>query len=1098
MKPSTLFWCATALAACANVSTPSQTEAARLGEARDLMSGDPDRALRITDELLADNPGLLEARVLAAQGSRMLALDPGRGQSEMFLRDAVTQLERVVDSSDGAPATWQLLAECRFDLGDFEGAAEAALQAAEALRRDENADRERLAAAARLAADAELRTFIAARQLERESGEPDHRGIVPPSRANAELATRAAAHYAAAGRYFPAEAATQTALLCEWLDDTSGAMRELERGIANHPDQAAIHDAYVALLTRLGQREALVGSYRRLAESRPDAPVLRWHYGRALYLRADDRRGQGDFQGAIAGYDNSKAAFGEYAATSPSFADNANQWIALCELAAARCDVEIGDLAGAQRRLFAADAASPAASAYDEAGIPQLVDTFGGHYQGAIAAISAACAERGEDALEATLAFNEAVLERHPDRFGFVYNNAALAARDLGVKRQNAGDDAAAVALWEKSYRYYEKAVELWPDDARTVNDCGLMLVYHLHRDYGRARECFDRAIALGEARLQEMGEDADPQARESVEEAVGDAWQNIAVLLAEQGAPFADYRQFCERAVQYYPHQQREAAAMLRTGGRVTDAAGQPLQGGGKEEFEKAEPEIRKKAEAGDYDGALTLLDKIAKDCKDYGPFQALRGECNLKLAIQARDAGRNGVEFFFQDAATALKRAIELDDAPMAPRVALAQCHYELSDFDNAAKVASEALLHMQSLGGGLMTDFFALHTVRANAAARVYARQKGAGEDPQELLTSARASFRVLEEQDRLDATLTDLWATTELWAGAPVQAVQIYARALEKNPDDQALLGKLVDTAGNNGQAEAALEALKDRKDATGLWYLGKAHYLMAAQQRERQQNDDAVKSLNAAAKAFGASMAQNAGYRASCERWIAMCLGKKGCIAFRANDLENAQKLLLEAVQLCPEALDDDLGLSESIKFGLASVADRYYRDQQLDKVEAVYRAAAEAASSDVFLLNNAGLFARDYGNQLEQAGKADQAREMYEQSYKAYDRARRLDPTNVRLRNDYALIAIYYLERDWDEVKQVLDAAIADGEAQLRDNPPEDRGERQNLDEAVGDCYENLALWHLKHSKDAKAAKAAAEKSQEHYPGQRRPGARRH
>ena len=45
---------------------------------------------------------------------------------------------------------------------------------------------------------------------------------------------------------------------------------------------------------------------------------------------------------------------------------------------------------------------------------------------------------------------------------------------------------------------------------------------------------------------------------------------------------------------------------------------------------------------------------------------------------------------------------------------------------------------------------------------------------------------------------------------------------------------------------------------------------------------------------------------------------------------------------------------------------------------------------------------------------------------------------------------------------------------------------------------AVGDCYENLALWHLKHSKDAAAAKAAAKKSQDYYPGGRRPGARRH
>jgi hypothetical protein len=99
---------------------------------------------------------------------------------------------------------------------------------------------------------------------------------------------------------------------------------------------------------------------------------------------------------------------------------------------------------------------------------------------------------------------------------------------------------------------------------------------------------------------------------------------------------------------------------------------------------------------------------------------------------------------------------------------------------------------------------------------------------------------------------------------------------------------------------------------------------------------------------------------------------------------------------------------------------------------------------------------------------------------------------------NVRLRNDCALIAIYHLERDWELSKQLLDSAIEDGQRQLRDDPPDEEDKRQQLEEAVGDCYENLALWHLKHGEDAAAAKAAAQQSMRHYPGERRPGARRH
>ena len=59
--------------------------------------------------------------------------------------------------------------------------------------------------------------------------------------------------------------------------------------------------------------------------------------------------------------------------------------------------------------------------------------------------------------------------------------------------------------LWERSYAHYQKAVELSPDDARIVNDCGLMLIYHLNRDFDRARALFDRAIAVGQAQLDAL-----------------------------------------------------------------------------------------------------------------------------------------------------------------------------------------------------------------------------------------------------------------------------------------------------------------------------------------------------------------------------------------------------------------------------------------------------------------------------------------------------------------------------------------------------------------------------------------------------------------
>jgi tetratricopeptide (TPR) repeat protein len=194
----------------------------------------------------------------------------------------------------------------------------------------------------------------------------------------------------------------------------------------------------------------------------------------------------------------------------------------------------------------------------------------------------------------------------------------------------------------------------------------------------------------------------------------------------------------------------------------------------------------------------------------------------------------------------------------------------------------------------------------------------------------------------------------------------------------------------------------------------------------------------------------------------------------------------------------PDRINDDLGLQETTKIGVMVLADHYARGGDLGKTEQIYRAATAHAHSDLDLLNNEGLFARDHGNQLERAGKKDEAMALYEESYKAYSRAAELDPSNVRLRNDRALIAIHYLERDWDENRELLERAAKDGEQQLKDFPKSDVQGRQTLDEALGDCYENLALWHLKHGGDAAAAKAAAEQSLLHHPGKMRPGARRH
>ncbi|MFK7742026.1 MAG: tetratricopeptide repeat protein [Planctomycetota bacterium] len=1157
MKPTTPLFCAATITsilavACAG-PTPSQGDAnqssstseqsangasgpfgEQLMAARALLTTNPDQAADAAEALLKRDPDLRRARTLLAESSLAMARSPDFQSTQFHLIDAHRQFEKALHDADDKEFARELRlwAEANYELGEWERGSQAAARSADGFSQQTGQAMAKEYATSRLVGGrCDFRRFAEARQAEMDGGEADQNGIVPASGSVMALATRAAAGLQEARLDYPAEATNRLAEIHLWLGRSSDALLEYERGLLAAPDATGIHDAYIAWMVQNGQQDALIGSYRRFVREKPDAPILRWFQGRAIFTRADRLRREGNYQGAIAIYDKSRKAFGEYLAVMPQHRPATLQWQALCDLGSARCAADSGDWNNASERLLRAGDTSPTATEYTD-GAPALSDSYGNHFAGCAAVIGNGLTQAADEPLARALAFNEEVLRRHPDKWGFLYNNAALTARDLGVQRENEGKHDQAMELWERSYQHYEKAVELSPEDARIINDCGLMLVYHLGRNLDRARELLDRAIELGTAQLEEMPEDAPKRDRELLEEAVGDAWHNIAVLKREhEKAAFADYRKFCEEAVKYYPYQRREAAALLRNEGREAPsstaragltnrlngggqaaagggsssggaaAGGAPddaAQGGGKAALDKARAEIDKAAEAGDYDTALTLLDKLSKDCKDFAPYHVLRGKMNWLLGNQARDNNRKGTEFFYKDAAAALKRAFELDPEPVEPRQMLAQALYDSGDVAAAAQTVSALLLHIQSQGGGSDEQMQAAHALRANAASRGFAAAKSTGETDAELLTASRTSMRWLEQKGSLDRALLDLWSTTELWAEAPAEAVNVYVRASERAPQDFGLLDKIVSVAADKNQLPIAIEAFGKREDAGTIWYLGKAQFYLATEQRQNGKAADALKTLGQARTSFVASMQKNAGYRDSCEQWIAMCVGKQGNIEISQENWDDAEKLLLEAARLRPDRLQEDLGLAETTKRGILSLVDHYYRGGNLGKVESISRAAAAAADSDVDLLNNAGLFARDYGVQLSRRGKDEQAREMYEQSYKAYRRAQELDPKNVRLRNDCALIAIYHLERDWDLSKELLDAAIADGERMLKDEPPSNGDLRQQLEEAVGDCCENLALWHLKHSKDAASAKAAATKSMDYYPGKRRPGARRH
>ncbi len=73
--------------------------------------------------------------------------------------------------------------------------------------------------------------------------------------------------------------------------------------------------------------------------------------------------------------------------------------------------------------------------------------------------------------------------------------------------------------------------------------------------------------------------------------------------------------------------------------------------------------------------------------------------------------------------------------------------------------------------------------------------------------------------------------------------------------------------------------------------------------------------------------------------------------------------------------------------------------------------------------------NNFALFSRDTGVAAAAAGDMERARELWEQSYQAYEQAIAIDPNDARMTNDTGLMLLYHLERDLDRAEELFERA---------------------------------------------------------------------
>eukprot|EP00904_Undaria_pinnatifida_P001912 jgi/Undpi1/11721/HiC_scaffold_37.g14016.m1 len=1103
--------------ACANPRTPHSGDPELTADLPSLervraMIGDPtqvDEALRMTDEILAKHPEHRAARRLRAHGSFDLSSSRPKN-AQMLLIDAERDFERILDQDATDAESWLTLAETRLRLSKFDEGADAALQAAMVWQAEGKSAR-KADALLKVAAN-KMQMFVEVRRPERESGEKDHRGIVPPGRTSAQLASEVLSHLEAAKAHRPGPAFAQAASVYQWLDDMENALAELERGIRAAPADNAVNGAYIRTNWAMGRQTDVASAYRRLAKDN-DVAIYHWWLARVLSSMADQQRDSKAMDKALAMYAEAIDEFDTYSQRYPAHAASAQKEIGAARIARGRVLLEIGRNEDAIAELFAAHDACPDVAKKDANGYPLVMDSFRSFYEGNLSRIGRTYAEQGdEEGLRKALDLFSAVNERHPRTWGGFYNDAGLAARDLGVRVASSGDVVEAQKLWERSYADYCVAVELEPGDPRIVNDCGLMLIYHLHREYDRARMLFDQAIEVGTPMYEALNEDSSEGERNFVEEALGDAYQNVGVLMATQGKPFEEMKPFLEKAVTLYPYQRRQAAVMLRRGN-----AGQPVfpdrssggNGGSRGASARQDPQDSKakvfkvkikaaeeRAAAQDFDGALLAMDEMAKECRGHAPYHYKFGVYSFEYAKQKRDSGGDAglVGGLFEDAKRQLQKAVQIDENLLEAHLTLGEVLNETGDYDGARQAASKLISHIASRGTGTDKDLQGAHNLRAHSGARGYIAQRQAGEDPKEIRTEAQTSFRYLDGKGSLDEAGYSMWATMEEWAGDGDAAMKALADGMKRFPTGQTILDSMVSTGARLKKSDAVLAVLDNTQDATALWFRGKARFNRAEELRQEVEFDQAADAAAAAIKDFEASMAKNPQFKQTCELWKAYCLAKLAAMQLlqKPKKIDEAEKNILAALAMRPDQVDGFIAEGETLKVVLLRVADHYYSQRDLENTERIYAAAAKAVPNDGFIANNHGLMARDLADLMRRRGGSDARRaQLYEASYASYRRAVDLEPDNVRLMNDCALILVNHLERNWDEARELLDRGIQLGEKQLREENL--IGDDKNVrEEAVGDCYQNLALWHIKKDKDYDAAIKAATKSLEFYPGRAR------
>jgi tetratricopeptide (TPR) repeat protein len=1100
---------------------------------------------RFRFELLYGQTYLAFARQLRSNGGSSLSIQAN-------YEDAATHLKAAAELSSQDPRPLRFLAEVHKDQGQYSLGAEAGFQALARLR--VKGDLGEKARTSLLTSENLYGQLTQLRRLEGSRVSKTSKSLaskiyetLDPALGFENTRTRAYQLYA---------------WTSQWIGDSAEGFGVLTDALRETPEDLSLQQIFFNFIASNRKVGDGLEFYRKWAKdlekesASPKALALVYFYmGSAEAALGDALRSEGDISGAQSAFERAEKAFLE-AAKLPEFAKNSKIRAALSHVSRADLTLRLGKLEQAQRELATAYRLAPQIAQVDPNGIDHFFDGARKTYRGLLFRIGARFISGG---LEKALDYWRFVTKKHPT-WGPAWNNLGLSARDLGVRVARAGDQEKAKTLWEESFAAYKKAVQYAGDDPRIVNDCGLMLIYHLKRDYPMARKLLHKAIEIGQTQLDEIPEpesEEDPRLREKrrkIEEAVGDAWQNLGVLEENLGHPKKAIP-FYRKAVRFYPYKRRSAARRLpslekgKQGssgflpfpnfslGLLFPRSLEDLSLDLDQDSEGNNPNLQKDllqalelGRKGKYHEAFSLVSPLLRKAgSDPEPWFAA-GRTSLLFAKALINGREKGAGTHLVDAMDRLEKAIELcGELKQGGRVlglsihvlpAYDLCHaYQLHG--NLKKAVTLAERHLQLIetkglksSSPLLAAFFLrVATVGAKKAIQDLSLSPKRKTPPPSLekarswILKAMNSLKSLSKGKALDLKPLEkvvglpidvigfarAWKNLELWEKRPKAAISALGNvlALAPKPLIPALLTELSQVVSQNGGAQEALRFIQPlesrlKKDATLSWYRGYFFYILGNERRMDPKKGPPLEAYSQAEKALSLCSKEKPSYKGSADYWKAMVQTGIGFYHATARRNKEAKKAWFNALAISDKAATTgkDPLIGRTAKLGILGLGGPFFRRRDYEGGIALFEEAAKARPGDVDFWNNLALFLREAGRNERSPKKA---KNLFEKAWEAYKRAHLLEPRNVRLLNDTALIDVYYLGTHSKESEALLRQGIHLGKQAFQTNKKD-----RILEEALGDSYMNLGVLLMKNPKRWDEAEEALKESWKYFPHRRR------